>query len=111
VSGMFENLAPHPAVGPLHLCAACRQPFIVPVARFGAAGLTRDRVQLSCDNCGWSEVAAHDHAALEHLDRVLDEQTAQMVAAVELLAISADIDRIDRFAQALHDGHILPEDF
>jgi hypothetical protein len=108
---MFEDLAPHPAVGPLHVCTACRQPFIVPVARFGAAGLARDRVQLSCDNCGWSGVAAHDHAALDHLDRVLDEQTAQMVAAVELLAISADIDRIDRFARALHDGHILPEDF
>jgi hypothetical protein len=111
VTSMFEDLAPHPAVGPLHVCTACRQPFIVPVARFGAAGLARDRVQLSCDNCGWSEVAAHDHAALDHLDRVLDEQTAQMVAAVELLAISADIDRIDRFARALHDGHILPEDF
>jgi hypothetical protein len=108
---MFEDLAPRAAVCPLHVCTACRRPFIVPVARFGSAGLSRDRVQLSCDNCGWTEVAAHDHAALEHLDRVLDEQTAQMVAAMELLAISADLDRIDRFAQALHDGHILPEDF
>jgi hypothetical protein len=34
-----------------------------------------------------------------------------MRAAIEVLGVARDLDRIDRFAKALRDGDVLPEDF
>ena len=56
-------------------------------------------------------MAPHALEDLERLDRALDRQTAQIVAAIELFATARDLDRIDRFVRALRDDLILPEDF
>ena len=48
---------------------------------------------------------------LSALDEALDRDSAQIEAAAEALAMSVELERIDRFAEALHAGYILPEDF
>ncbi len=93
------------------VCSTCCEPFVVPVDILGVAGHWRYVVELSCTNCGWSGVQVHDESALERLDRALDAQTLQMRSAIEVLAVARDLDRIDRFARALADGELLPEDF
>jgi hypothetical protein len=93
------------------VCSTCREPFVVPVDILGVAGHWRYVVELSCTNCGWSGVQVHDEAALERLDRALDAQTVQMRSAIEVLGVAREVDRIDRFARALTDGDVLPEDF
>ena len=45
------------------------------------------------------------------LDRALDRDTAQIEAAATALALTLELERIERFALALQEGHILPEDF
>jgi hypothetical protein len=96
---------------PVDVCSTCREPFVVPVDILGVAGHWRYVVELSCTNCGWSGVQVHDEAALERLDRALDAQTVQMRSAIEVLGVARELDRIDRFALALADGDVLPEDF
>jgi hypothetical protein len=95
----------------VELCSSCGQPFLSPVDIVGVVGRWRYLVELACANCGWSGVEIHDDSALERLDRELDRQTEQMRAAIEVLGVAREVDMIDRFAQALRDGDVLPEDF
>ena len=53
----------------------------------------------------------HDSIQLCALDRALDRDSARIEAAADALALSCELERIDRFAEALSAGHILPEDF
>lgn len=99
------------SVRDLEVCAACRQPFVAPVAVVDRLGADRFVVELSCTNCGWSEVSAQPDTALEALDRRLDDVTTQIAAAADVLALATELERIDRFAAALDRDVILPEDF
>ena len=95
----------------LHLCPTCRQPFVAPreiLAEHDDGYLV---VDLECANCGWTAVQLHDSLQLCALDRALDRDSARIEAAADALALSCELERIDRFADALHAGHILPEDF
>lgn len=56
-------------------------------------------------------VSTRTRKKLEALDRELDRTTAQIEAAVRDLERARLAERADRFAAALHDGGILPEDF
>jgi hypothetical protein len=96
--------------GDLRTCPTCRQPFVAP-----RDVLSRDDghvvVELQCVNCGWSSIQLRESRELVALDRLLDRDTAQIEAAAEALAVTLELERIDRFALALAGGHILPEDF
>ncbi len=95
----------------LHLCRSCSWPFVVPECVLDVIGADRYVIELVCANCRHREVATHDEARLEALDRELDRQTADMHAALEVWCLTRRIEEVDAFARALHDDHILPEDF
>jgi hypothetical protein len=92
-------------------CTRCTRDFIVPVSIVSLLEGDRCLVELACTNCETTALAVHDDRSLHELDRRLDETTAAMHAAVELMSLADDLERIDRFAEALQAGHILPEDF
>jgi hypothetical protein len=94
----------------LRYCPDCRQPFVAPRGIL-ASSEGRHAVDLACANCGWSAVELHDSDRLGALDRELDRDSAQMAANARALALSLELEKIDRFVAALHCGHILPEDF
>jgi hypothetical protein len=95
----------------LRSCPACHQPFVAPREVLASHDDGHVVVELQCANCGWAAVQLRDALELVALDRALDRDSAQIEAAAEALALSLELERIDRFALALHDGHILPEDF
>jgi hypothetical protein len=95
----------------LHLCPACRQPFVTPREILAEHDDGYFVVDLECANCGWAAVQLHDSLQLCALDRALDRDSARIQAAADALALSCELERIDRFAEALSAGHILPEDF
>jgi len=95
----------------LHQCPTCRQPFVAPRDILAEHDDGRIVVDLACTNCGWSAVQLHDTITLCALDRAVDRDAARIEAAADALALSCELERIDRFAEALHAGHILPEDF
>ncbi len=95
----------------LRFCPACRQPFVAPREILASHDDGHHVVELVCANCAWSAIERHHGERLGALDRALDRDTAQIEAAARALALSLELDRIDRFAAALRGGHILPEDF
>jgi hypothetical protein len=95
----------------LRFCPTCRQPFVAPREILATRGDGQHVVDLVCANCEWSAIEMHDADRLGALDRALDRDSAQIEAAARALALSLELDRIDRFAAALWAGHILPEDF
>ena len=108
----FDNTTPQPEVRrDLHVCEACRQPFVVPVSILDAHDDGRYVVELSCTNCQASCLATHDEASLEALDHELDRTLLVIQDALDAIVLAEELERIDRFAAALHDDLILPEDF
>jgi hypothetical protein len=95
----------------LRLCPICHQPFVAPRDVLASHDDGHIVVELQCANCGWAAVQLRAALELVALDRALDRDSAQIQAAAEALALTLELERIDRFALALHDGHILPEDF
>jgi hypothetical protein len=96
----------------LHLCGACRRPFVVPDAIVNAPGNVEGVVvELRCTDCGWTHVGAYPPSAVEELDRQLDLSERQIRTALEVAELATELDRIDRFARALQHDLITPEDF
>lgn len=95
----------------LHICARCRRDFVVPISVLDLIDADRCIVELTCRNCGTAALEVHDDRSLMELDQRLEETTEQLREALALLELTAELERIDRFAEALHAGHILPEDF
>ncbi len=100
-----------PTTEPLHVCSDCRRPFVVPISVVDLVDRDRAVVELHCTNCGRTALGVHDDAALEELDRELDETQAAMRDALAVLSLVDEHERVDRFATALRDDLILPEDF
>ncbi len=95
----------------LHVCKDCSRPFVVPLSVVDLIDHDRCIVELHCTNCGRTALGVHDDASLEELDRELDETQAAMRESLELLAFMDELERIDRFADALRRDLVLPEDF
>jgi RNase P subunit RPR2 len=96
----------------LHVCGSCRRPFVVPEAIVTVLEDTVGYVvDLRCTDCGWTHTGAYAPEAVEALDRELDRAERAIREALELFELSDELERIDRFAVALRDGLILPEDF
>jgi len=96
---------------PLHVCGDCQRPFVVPLSIVDLVDGDRAVVELSCRNCGFTVLGVHDDAALEALDRELDETLEEIREAAAIMAHVEDLERIDAFADALRRDLILPEDF
>lgn len=94
-----------------NVCEACGRPFLVPLTLLGETGAEECIVAVHCANCGELSVGVHDDAAMEALDRETDEGVAMLREALVLLELVDQLERVDRFAEALQAGHILPEDF
>jgi hypothetical protein len=95
----------------LHTCLACRRDFVVPVSVVDLLDAERCVVELRCNNCGVASLRIHDDAELMALDRRLDATQDQLREALEIFVVAEELDRVARFVRALHDDHILPEDF
>jgi hypothetical protein len=105
---LFESTV---SIADLRTCPSCEQPFVAPREVLAAHDDGHVVVDLRCANCGWSAIQLHDVLELVALDRALDRDSAQIEAAADALAVTLELERIDRFALALHAGHVLPEDF
>lgn len=95
----------------LHICRGCAQPFVVPVSVLDILPDGRCIIELACANCGHVSLGRHGDDALEALDRELDAATAALHEAVAVIELVDDLERAERFAAALRDDLILPEDF
>jgi hypothetical protein len=96
----------------LHVCGACRRPFVVPDAIVPTPSESSDVIiELRCTNCGWMHVGAFPPSAAEALDRALDLTEREIRTALEICELSDTLERIDQFSRALQADLITPEDF
>ena len=96
--------------GGLEVCPACDSRLVHPVA-WTIAGRNRWSVDLRCPDCEWSGGGTFEQSVVERLDEALDRGTEELLDDLKALARANLEGEIDRFAAALHAGHILPEDF
>ena len=105
---------PHPtatSASDLQVCAACARPFVVPQEILEVLPGPAYRVELRCNDCGWTSVGAFDEPAMERLDRELDRTQEEIASALAGMEESRMLEEVDVFVAALHADLILPEDF
>lgn len=95
----------------LHVCPACRRPFVVAAGVREVVDLDNARVALHCCNCGWGATAVHHDRDLRALELHVDRSYAELLWTLELVWKANEEQAIARFAAALDSGGLLPEDF
>jgi hypothetical protein len=96
--------------GQLELCPCCGRDLVYPVD-WAPAGPLRWNVALRCPECEWRGGGVFAQDVVDRFDEVLDRGTQALLEDLELLARANLEEEIDRFASALRDDLILPEDF
>ncbi|MCW3016392.1 MAG: hypothetical protein JWO02_3484 [Solirubrobacterales bacterium] len=94
----------------LHHCGACTSALVYPLD-WTEAGSKHWQITLRCPNCEWVGTGVFSSSAVEQFDGELDRGTESMIADLRRLMHANMEEDIERFALALRDGHILPEDF
>ena len=95
----------------LQVCTDCHEPFVAPTAILDVIDDDRCVVELRCANCHGVRVAVQHDDALAELDRRIEEDLAALMSAVEVFEALDEWERAERFIEALHADHVLPEDF
>jgi hypothetical protein len=94
----------------LHVCGSCQSQLVYPV-EWEEAGQVHWEVTLRCPNCEWVGTGIFEQDIVERFDEELDRGTEALVRDLKRLSHANMEDEIERFTNALADGHIVPEDF
>jgi hypothetical protein len=94
----------------LHHCGTCSSELVFPLD-WSEAGPKHWEITLRCPNCGWTDPGIFTSAAVERFDTELDHGTESIIADLRRLMHANMEEDVERFALALRDGHVLPEDF
>jgi hypothetical protein len=94
----------------LHVCGSCDARLVYPMD-WDEAGPSHWEVILRCPNCEWTGTGVFDQATVERFDEELDRGMDALVRDLKRLEHANMEAEIERFALALHEGHILPDDF
>jgi hypothetical protein len=94
----------------LHVCGSCTSNLVYPT-EWDEAGATHWEVTMRCPNCEWAGTGIFEQELVERFDEELDRGTEALVRDLKRLSHANMEDEIERFAAALHDDHIVPEDF
>jgi len=101
---------PAGAIQLLHMCPECDADLVYPT-QWSEVDRARWEVALRCPNCEWSHTGVFDQDTVERFDEELDRGTDNLVDDLKRLIRANMEEEIDRFADALGEDHILPEDF
>jgi DNA-directed RNA polymerase subunit RPC12/RpoP len=99
----------NPAAG-LHVCAECESELVQPLT-WGQVTADHWELELHCPNCGHIRDGVFDQDDVAALEERLDEGVEAILRDLQRLTHANMSEQIDRFAAALHDDLILPEDF
>jgi hypothetical protein len=93
----------------LSRCPSCGSCFVHPVRwEERTDGFA---VLLRCPECERLEESVFDDETLERFETALDAATEALVLDHRALSLSNLGEEVERFAAAIHAGHVLPEDF
>jgi hypothetical protein len=95
----------------MEICPACGQSFVVPIDLVDYIDEGLYLLALHCKNCDRLALGVHEDAELEAFEQRLQDESGHLAAYADVLEVARFIDEVDRFAQALDDDLLLPEDF
>lgn len=98
------------AAADLTLCGLCGCEFVQPVD-WDEAGMRHWRVTLRCPNCQAQGTVVVEDEVVDHYDLALERGSAALALSLHGLVEENIETEVGRFAAALADDHILPEDF
>jgi hypothetical protein len=94
----------------LSICGNCTSDLVYPV-EWDEAGAAHWEVTMRCPNCEWSGSGVFEKQVVEKFDEVIDRGTEALVRDLKRMMHANFEDEIERFAVALEDDHLLPDDF
>lgn len=94
----------------LHVCPDCERGLVYPV-EWEEVSPTHWEVLLRCPNCEWGELGVYDQITVDRFDEELDLGTEALLRDLQRLTTANMEEEADRFASALANDQILPEDF
>ena len=94
----------------LHICPECDRALVYPV-EWEEVSPTHWEVLLRCPNCEWGEVGVYDQVTVDRFDEELDLGTEALLRDLQRLTKANMEEETERFAAALANDQILPEDF
>jgi hypothetical protein len=98
------------SVRQLHICPECACELVQPYD-WAEAPDSSWRMTLECPNCGWFETGTYNQDEVEQLEEHLDSGVQEMIDDLRRLTHANMVAEVDRFAAALANDLILPEDF
>jgi hypothetical protein len=94
----------------LHICPECERALVYPV-EWEEVSATHWEVLLRCPNCEWGELGVYDQMTVDRFDEELDLGTEGLLRDLQRLTKANMEEETERFAAALANDQILPEDF
>jgi hypothetical protein len=94
----------------LHICPECDRGLVYPV-EWEEVSATHWEVLLHCPNCDWGELGVYDQMTVDRFDEELDLGTEALLRDLQRLTKANMEEEAERFATALAEDQILPEDF
>jgi hypothetical protein len=103
--------SPPPTQEPgLHICPECTSHLVQPV-QWGEGSGGAWEMTLECPNCSWTLDGVFAREQVNRFEEQLDAGLATMLSDLRRLAQANMSEEVERFATALRDDLILPEDF
>ena len=96
--------------GDLHVCPRCASGLVFPTD-WAPARTKSWFVAMRCPDCEWSGGGVYAQKVVDRLDEALDRGTEALLNDLSLLSRANMEADVERLAAAIHDDHILPEDF
>ena len=106
----FDGRTEAPDSPGLHVCHGCQSELVQPL-EWRATEDERWELMLHCPNCDWSCEGVYSQQQVERLEEQLDLGVEAIVRDLQRLTCANMADEIERFAIALQNDLILPEDF
>ena len=94
----------------LHVCPDCSSHLVQPV-QWGEGSHGAWEMTLECPNCSWTTDDIFTRDQVNRFEEHLDAGLATMLSDLRRLTQANMSDEVERFATALRDDLILPEDF
>lgn len=94
----------------LQICPCCGRDLVIPVD-WAPGPPSYWQVSLRCPECEWRGGGIYHQRVVDRFDEILDDGTQALLEDLRLLTRANMEEQIERFAAALRDELVLPEDF
>lgn len=107
-----DNICAEGQITDLTLCPKCDRDLVYPIEEeCKEVSPGNWEILLYCPNCEWSDLGVYNQATADYFDEKLDLGAESVMRDLRRLTRANMKEEASRFAEALENDYILPEDF